>query len=1495
MLVDKPVVYRLCHPQKRIWYNEQFYPQTAVNHIGGCVRILGPLNFKALEAAIHSVIQAHDGLRLQLQPHDEEPVQYVAAYNREALPFYDFSIHPNPKTAYDAWVTAESQAAYNLYHSPLYHIAMFSLGEQDNGFLIRAHHIVCDGWSMDVLTKHILNRYQLIWTQDAPEPEAPQPSYVKYFDMEKEYLQSERCKKNRLYWEEKFAKLPEPLFEQTPRNPSGKRLTRLLDKEAVTRLKDAADKHQVSFPIFLGAAFGILLSRYYQKDEVVLSMPIANRNPITKATVGMFTDNLPLTIQVKENMPLHKFLRNTKREYMHNLGNRKYPYDLLARQLQLRKKGRSALAQASFNYYNTHLRTSLGDSLIINEEFYSGEQAYPLQLMVKDWSDDGTLLFSLDYQTGLIQDFEAESLLGSMLQLLSAMASSPDSWIHTLPLLDKPQWEAAVERYNSQSAHFYDENLTVLDLFRVQARKHPGHIAVSWDEGEMTYGELWEKVHLVSSVLAAKLNIQSGAAPVAIRMSHSPELIIAIWAVIKAGAAFVPIAIDTPRSRVEYILRDSEAVYMLSDEDAEEWGVPVIHIPALLSRLDNREELPKVVPSGCSVFDPAYIIYTSGSTGEPKGVRIRHLSLANYITWAGSVYPKSDDDVFAFYSSLSFDLTLTSLFVPLTSGRQLRIYPPRNHEYTLSRILQENKATVIKLTPSHLALLPDRQHPNAVLHTLIVGGESLKTSLAARIQERFGPSLSIYNEYGPTEATVGCMVHLFNSVSDQDSAVPIGIPAANANLYVLDKYQQMLPPGAVGELYISGCGVADGYIHQHELTAERFLPDPFKEGSRMYRTGDRVRLGEGYLMHYLGRHDDQVKIRGYRIEPAEIEHAILGLGGIRDAVVFTAGEDQHAELLAWVVSGEEEAAGIRQELLGKLPAFMIPDRIIAVSEIPLTSNGKADKQQLLQMVHGGQRTWESRYEASTYSDHLLSAIRTVLENDQIGLEEQFFQLGGDSIKAIQVSSLLKSQGLDLNPAVILDYPLIKDMLPHLKQDFCTEEQGPAEGEVVPAPIQSWFLDQQFENPDYYLQSIMLEVADGISAGVLADGLKTLIRHHDSLRLYYDAERKKLFYNNNLPLDDFTIEVMQVNAQSKEEQDIELEQKLTSFKGQIRLSDPTSPLIKTCLILYPGRKRRLLLAAHHLCIDGVSWRILLEDLERLIGTRQPLPPKTTSFQRWSKALVERSLPIFQSEIDWWRHNGEGETPPLPKTDGYQKPFRSGCCKQKISFNTEDTTAILRGHSDMTAAELMQVSLVMAWHDAFPCKELTMWLEGHGREALFADLNISRTVGWFTSLYPVKFELESVRGEYETSRSILRRLKQVPHRGVGYGVLAYSLNQIPLAEPQIVFNYLGEFSQLEEGIFRIVNEASGPDVAPENHFPFLLEMNAIVMNRQLQIELTYSPASLDADRMEQLVCSYQSKLLNLLQEQDHLSEEEFRLTPDDFDAVDLTQQELDTLFK
>lgn len=1488
------ILHPLSHPQKRVWYTESMYPHSAVHNIGGCVRFYGMVDLVCMEASIHAVLRAHEGTRLQLSAESIVPQQYVVGYRPFKLPICDFSRLSDPQAAYGQWVREEAATPFVLYDSPLFYIALFKIDEHDSGFLLKAHHIICDGWSMDVLTKHILSEYRSRLEGSPPEQAELKSSYLNYLSLEQQYLTSQRFDANRQFWKNKFKTLPEPLFDKVGSSLRGNRKTRILDKVATANMKSQLDDYNLSLPLFLTAALGLLFGKYCQKEDLVLAVPVANRNAVTKPMVGMFTSTLPLRLHIQGSICLRTYLQRVRREFTHSLANHKYPYDLLVHDLQLRKQGHDSLYQVAFNYYNTHLHTEMENITIANEEFYSGEQAYPIQLLVKEWMDDGTLSFSFDYQEELFSGEDVETLFECLFHLLQQMLTNPDLPVKDLELLTERQLNQSVYKFNVQSKHKYPYDRTVIDLFEENARLHPDRVAVSHGGSSMTYRQLSEQVTQLSIGLASEYFLRERV--VGIMMKHSPELVVALLATLKAGAAFLPIDPSLPPARIDFMLREAEAVCLLVDGEGNVRGlagIPAVNVQQFANHIREDVQLNSV----CHPDDLAYIIYTSGSTGQPKGVMIPHSNLTNYITWAASTYITSEHDVFAFYSSISFDLTLTSLFVPLVSGTQLRIYSQNEKEYTLHQIIRENKATIIKLTPSHLALLQDATPGNTALRTLIVGGESLKTNVASKVQQLYGQSLTIYNEYGPTEATVGCMIHRFNWLNDRGAAVPIGIPAANAKLYVLDQDQKPLPMGAVGELYISGHGVATGYLHRQDIT--HFLPDPFAEGYTMYRTGDLVRFGASNMLEYIGRNDTQIKVRGYRIEKEEIEQCLLACEGIRNVAVLAEEIHHNTELIAYVVCDLPELPDLKRKLAGMLPVYMVPHQVVAVPEIPLTGNGKLDKARLAQYApaFSDQQYEENRF--STNETHLLDALRMILERESVSLEDHFFHIGGDSIKAIQISGLLKSWGLQLSAADILDHPYVRDMLLCIAEHKSVGMQTAAEGAVAVTPIISWFFSQQLANPNYYLQSMLLEIEDTVPLSVISDGLKALIRHHDSLRLCYDAEQNLLFYNNTYDVDVFPLTELNLQLYPETQQEQRLVEHASTFKRGFHLDGKDNLPFRACLIQMHGKKRRLLLAAHHICIDGVSWRILLEDLAGWLnnGGTQGLPPKTDSYQHWAAALVENGEELFQSELAQWHSAADQEDMGLKSLQATRGP-RQECRERTIILSRVHTEAMLDGAAcahTTTPEELLQTALVMALHEVFCSENLLIWLERHGREPLFPDIDVSRTVGWFTSQYPVQVTIDGKKEEKENRQHIREQFRNVPHKGIGYGVLAYMLHRLkPTASREVLFNYLGEFpTSYGEGAIRLLNLPTGPDIAGENKLPFDLEINVYVLNRQLHIVLHYTP-TLELERnMDMFIHTYETKITGWIAQ--GADTDDIHFTPSDFEEVELSQQELDSLFK
>lgn len=569
--------------------------------------------------------------------------------------------------------------------------------------------------------------------------------------------------------------------------------------------------------------------------------------------------------------------------------NQKYPYNLLVQNLELKKNGYDSLFNVCVNYYNTKLDSELNGYPIENVEFYNGNQIYSLQMVIKDWSDTGSLTLDFDYKINDYSNEDIEYIYNQLLNITYQIITDPFQKVRDLSLLSDDEKKKLLYEFNN-TYNAYPKNKMIYELFEEQAEKTPHKAAISFNHTEFTYNELNEKANQFARCLVEK-GVEEETI-VGLLTTHSIETVISILAILKAGGAYLPIDPGYPDDRISYMLEDSDCKILLANLELHEnvrFDGEIIDIrkeglySGDASNLDVRNKANSL----------AYVIYTSGSTGKPKGTMIEHQGLVNYIWWAKKMYVNTNDEVFPLYSSLAFDLTVTSVFTPLISGNQIIVYDENSdeEEYILYRIMKDNKATVIKLTPSHLSLLKHTNIRNSSVKRFVVGGEDLKVSLAKDIYTKFEGNIEILNEYGPTETVVGCMIHKYDYESDTRVSVPIGVPADNVHIYILDKNLNTVPVNTVGEMYISGDGVARGYINRPELTQEKFIDNPFITGMRMYKTGDVSRFLNNGKIEYVGRADQQAKIRGYRIELGEIENYLLNHEAVKDALVIDL-EDQ---------------------------------------------------------------------------------------------------------------------------------------------------------------------------------------------------------------------------------------------------------------------------------------------------------------------------------------------------------------------------------------------------------------------------------------------------------------------------------------------------------------------------------------------------------------------------------------------------------------------------
>ncbi|MEC0120812.1 non-ribosomal peptide synthetase [Paenibacillus apiarius] len=1493
--LDACKLYPLTHPQKRIWYVENIYPGTSIHNIGGLIKIYGPVDFQLLEEAINQFIRHNDAIRIRLVERDGTVQQAVTEYRRRTFPLIDFT-GISSDIDVDAWVSAEFANPLPLDGEFLYDFALVKINETESAYLTKAHHIISDGWSFQLMTTEINQIYTQLMQGEAVQLGC-RPTYLDYIEQEHKYLSSSRFMKNKHYWQKKFEHVHDVALHTTASGTAGNRKKFLISSHTSEAIRDFAQAHHISLNTFFVATMLLYLHKANQQDRIMIGTPVLNRTGVKeKNTFGMFTSTMPFLADIEHEMSFSTFVHNINHELIQCYFHQKYPYNLLVQDLQLQKRGLDQLFQVCVNYYNTAFDRSFGPGWKMRQiEVHNGNQLYSLQLIVTEWSSNGGLELYFDYKTGDYTELQIDEMYCRLHHLTDQIISRPDTAIGGLQLL-LPGERAELLYACNMTEREYPAQKTILQLFEEQVERTPDRVAVTCNGQSLTYDELNGRANQLARTLLK--NGIGPHTPAAIMGRHSLAIVVGIWAVIKAGAAYLPIDPDYPKERIEYILRDSEAALLLTHGNEWEqlsYGGAVIKLDDERLYENNKSNLPPM----STAEDLVYIIYTSGSTGNPKGTMIEHQGLVNYIWWASKTYIRANDDVFALYSSIAFDLTVTSIFTPLISGNRIEIYEDDGNDFIVHRILRDKKATVIKLTPAHLALIKDIDLSASAVRTFIVGGEDLKCALAHHIHERSRGGIDIYNEYGPTETVVGCMIYRYDPMRDKGTSVPIGQPIDNVQIYLLDQRLDPVPNGTIGEIFISGDGVARGYLHRPELTQERFLDNPFLPGKSMYRTGDlAIRHDNGDIV-YLGRIDHQVKIKGYRIEMGEIEHQLLALDPIEEAVVIDrTGDDGQQHLVAYfVAAGQLASLELRMKLAEALPSYMIPAYFVRLDQLPLTPNGKVDRRLLPAPERALEQTEAG--ESPLIAAFLTDIFREVLQVEEIGVHDNFYRMGGDSIKAIQIASKVNAAGYRLKVQHILSYPVIHELTALLEMNVSAPlEQGLSTGTVKPLPITSWFFGKEWSNPHYYAQSVLLRLTQRATTEQLQEALYALIQHHDALRLQYDERAGCLAYRQ-AEREDVELASCDLACHSAEERAGVLKSRAESFKASVRLGHGL--LIKALVIDKGVEGQSLLLTAHHLVVDGVSWRILLEDLDRLLqsimsGSSVPLPGKTNSVQAWADAIEAYSRERALEHLEYWESivaNAEDSlNADFPSVDD-----RHAICDTLVGQLPEQETLKLLGDANAAfhtqTSDLLVASLAMAMSGFTGKKNVTFELEGHGREELFENMDVSRTVGWFTSMYPVNLRLSDTEPA-GIIKSVKEQLRSIPNKGIDYGILAYCSGRVAETGRNLLrFNYMGEIdNHLQSPVLEIAAEDTGSDTCPSNKLTCLADVVAIIIDKTLQVRMTYSTAKFSRDTMEALMHAFMQRLNEVIQFCADRKESDF--TPSDFETVKLEQEELDVLF-
>ena len=1477
--MSEKTYFPLSQAQKRVWYTQYIYPESPLFVLSGIIKIHGHAEFDKLRKAITLFIENSDSFRIRLIVLDDVVKQYFTEEESAPIKHLDFSNHLNPEEALNKWMNIEVRRCFDLFESPLYEFTLFS-SDSFSGYALRIHHIIADGWSMQLLAEGVSSWYERLVHEDNIQTNAnKKPSYQAYLLSEQEYIKSNRYSLNRSYWLEAMADADSK--DLTVTTLRGKRYSYTIPSELAQKISMFCRQYHISTNTLFSTLYLLYQWKITGQDEHIIGIPIAGRfSRMERETFGMMTGSIPLRLVLDANSSALDIFQVVYKTIYTSFRHARYPYNMLLTDLRENSGSVGVLYDVCVNTYATKMPLMIHDFPIETLEYFSGDSQFSMQLIIREWLGKDQYQIDVEYRCDDFSDCEAHAIPAGMMALFNKIKRNPFIKISRLSLISEDD-KKLLSIYNATDMDLNISN--VVDAIKTQADISQERVALRQGSDTMTYREMIKKAMSLSALLV-KLGVNKGSC-VALLASHSSELIISIIAILGAGGFFLPLDPRHPKQRMTYMLQNAKVMHLLTDsidEIPEGYTGQVINITNLSILKDSANNFP-VSPNS---EDMSYVIYTSGTTGHPKGVAVKHGSLVNYIKWAAKTYVHSENDVFAFYSSVAVDLTITSIFTPLLSGCELDIYVADKPDSILD-ILKDNRCTILKLTPSHLVLLAENSEGNTSLQRLIVGGENLLTSVIKKVDRAFGRELDVYNEYGPTEATVGCMIHLYDRNVDVDGSVPIGRPIANTKIYIMNPTLEPVPIGVPGELFIGGDGVALGYINNPELTETKFIT---WHGDRLYASGDIARLIKPDCMEYLGRIDNQVKVHGHRIETEEIKAALLDIDKVdRAEVILWEPPIGSKRLVAYIVGTASEEY-IRHNLSNVLPAYMIPALYVWLYEIPLLTNGKVDIKSLPAPILVNRGKTSANIISETESI-LIREVDTILAlNGEINITDDFIKLGGDSIKAILLSSNIKRYGYDLPVKDIITNTVLSDMIMYMrKDDSMHKPQQEAYGDIDLTPPIRWFNKNIQINKNKYHHRITFRLVQPVDLEILHLAVSELLQHHAILRANYNHEKNLLFYNKSHDFAPPPVFFHDLSGSKKDAKKM-IEVICETIENNHRIEKDL--LFALCYFQLSENNWCIVITAHHLLVDGVSWHIIIGDLVKLLKLKREnikgaLGQPSASYKEWAE-MINSKWRDNTDEIPYWT---QVERIIVEKSRHKRIMLKDETAVYRQSYSTQFIADIHKPYNT-TDRDILTTALALTIMRINDTGDVLLQMEGHGRNAWIDGIDITRTVGWMTSMYPVYINVSE-----KTLGKIILEVKQtlqaIPAGGSNYYTLLEHSELLGKVSTDCLvrINFLGEIKTSNDTSTLLIPEMFSLELDAREKTDCLAEFNIAILFDEIHLYMRSS--YYEQEDLTNFVSTYYDSLQKIILH--CLSEEKRHYLPSDFTHVQLTLKELEILLE
>ncbi|HEU5374234.1 MAG TPA: amino acid adenylation domain-containing protein, partial [Ktedonobacteraceae bacterium] len=1228
-LADQPrIVQRpLSFAQERLWFLQQFLPPSAASiyHVTLAFRLHGELRLELLEQSLLRMTERHEILRTCFPSSKGIPYQ-------KTLPLPDRFVQPTIdmrdldtrqlSSAIQAEMDLFQLERFDLEHGPLWRCQVLLLREQEYLLLFNLHHIITDDWSINLFLNELALHYNALLAQQQIQLPAPSLQYADYIQQLRQRQQEGKLAEHEAYWKQKLADAPTtlllPLDHPRPavQRFRGEQVPLRLAPELTHQLEQLCRGEQSTLFMGLLAAFQLVLSRLSGQSDLVVGIPIAERgSPELEQMMGFFVHTLPIRVRIPEGLSYREILRQVREATLGAYDHQDMPFEQMVNILHpARDLSIQPFIQTFFAYQNIII-SELQLQNIVAEHYPLRQQTARYELLLELFPSPQGIYGHIEYDRDLFDYETIKRWTEHFKTLLQAIVSEPDCALDTLSLLTSAQYLQIVEIWNRTTQPLHEQ--MIHQLFETYAASTPENLALVFQDQRLTYRQLEERANQLAHYLH-----QQGVGPeirVGICLERSIELIVSVLAILKAGGAFVPLDPSYPRARLIHMQKDAQVKIILTQEPfltrIAQDGIQIVCLEQMHAIIAQQPST--ALAASASLDTLCYIIYTSGSTGLPKGVMVPHRGVYNLVMAEKEILQLPPASRVLQFFSYSFDAFLLDLGLSLLAGSTLyigtsdEIFPgPPLHAF-----LQKHAIQCMLCSPSALALLPEAHLPD--LHTVITGGEVCPADLVAR----WSPARRFLNLYGPTEITV-CAT--FAECKATTARPPIGKPLANTRVYVLDARLQPVPVGVAGELYIGGIGITRGYCNQPDLTAERFLPDPFSQepGARLYRSGDLVRWLLDGSLDYLGRSDQQVKIRGFRIESGEIESALRSHPLVYDAVVAVRGDG--SSLTAYIVTDGVDLPGtaLREFLLRSLPEYMVPSHYVFLSAFPTMPGGKVDRKALAALEQAGIPSAREYIPPQSREEEQLALIwQELLHLPQIGRSDDFFASGGHSLLAAQMLDRLRTTfHVDISVRQIFQNPTLSSLAQLVSRppDSYVEEpeilparnRRPAHIPLSFAQEQLWFLDQLFPESANYTTPFALEIQGDLNIEALEQSLMQLIQRHEILRTCFPASQGKP-YQHILPSLSHIFTVEDLQHLELELQQQRIHQALQAANLHI-FQLATGPLLFVSLLQCAPRRSLFILTMHHIIVDGWSFGILLQELTSLYqaacaNEKADLPP------------------------------------------------------------------------------------------------------------------------------------------------------------------------------------------------------------------------------------------------------------------------------------------------